>query len=306
MFVYSEEHRAFLERATKHFDMTGVAQQFNTHFGQNKTERQLLAIMQKHKISVVTKKPRDKKFNLTKEQQDWITERFDSTTINELRLGFMKQFESDFTQSQFINILRNLNFKKATPTTTKGQFKFQLSNDQVSWLDSQYQTHTASALLNMFNVRYKLTLTLVQFKNVLAKHGIKNSAKLNKKVGYKVNKTAFKKGDPHCTAVPLGSERTENGYVLVKIKEPNVWQAKQRLVYEHHFGPLKEYEVVRFKDGDKRNFSPENLFKTTRKGHGFLSKYQLLSQPQQIQDSLLILTQVRDKLDEVKCKPYLR
>jgi hypothetical protein len=300
MFVYSEEHRAFLADATKRVDMTGVAQQFNACFGLNKTERQLLACMQKHKISVVTKKQRKKKFQLNDAQTLWIKQRYKAETIAELRAGFISEFGGDYTHHQFANIMHNLGLKSVGGFKTKGKFKFQLSAAQIDWLKKEYRTYTAPILLNMFNEKYALGLTMVQFKNVLSKHEIKSESKFTEKVGYEVNETAFKKGGTHHTALPVGSEAIENGYIRVKVTEPNVWKPKQVIVYENHFGPVKNDEVVRFKDGNNRNFSPENLFKTTKKGHGFLSKYQLLSQPKPVQESLLLLTQVRDKTDEIK------
>jgi hypothetical protein len=300
MFVYSKEHKAFLVDATKRVDMTGVAQQFNAHFGLNKTERQLRGIMQKNKIAVVTRKIIKKKFQLTDEQALWIKQRYKAETIAELRAGFISKFGGSYTHHQFANILHNLGFKSKGGFKTKGKFKFQLSDAQVSWLKEEYQIYTAAILLNMFNKKYARSLTMEQFKNVLAKHEIKSETKFTDKVGYEVNRTAFKKGGIHPTAVSVGSELIEGGYTRVKVAEPNVWKSKHVIVYEKHFGPVKSGEVIRFKDGNKDNFSPENLFKTTRRGHGFLFKFQLLSQPKPAQESLLLLTQVRDKNDEIK------
>jgi transposase len=298
MFVYSEDHKAFLAAATKRVDMSQVAQQFNAHFGLNKTKRQLIACMQKYKIPLVIKVSRGNKVTLSDEQRTWIAGNLDNKSIDELRAAFKVVFDKEYSYCQFSTILKNHGFK--TKGSRKGKFKFKLSDEQSNWIKEQYQTYTAAILLNMFNERYAHSLTVEQFKNVLAKHGIKSEAKFTDKVGYELNKTVFKKGGIHHTTVPVGSEAIENGYVIVKVAEPNVWRPKQRIVYEQHYGPLGKHEVVRFKDGNNRNFEPSNLFKTTRKGHGFLSKYQLLSQPKPVRESLLVLTQLHDKTDEIK------
>ena len=228
----------------------------------------------------------------------WMAESLVNKSIDEMRAAFKAKFGIDYSYSQFLTILKYHGFK--TKGSRKGKFKFKLSDEQVSWITEQYQTYTAAILLNMFNEKYAHRLTMEQFKNVLAKHEIKSETKFTDKVGYEVNETAFKKGGIHPTAVPVGSELIEGGYTRVKVAEPNVWKSKHIIVYEQHFGPVKKGEVVRFKYGNKRDFSPENLFKTTLRGHGFLSKYQLLSQPKPVQESLLLLTQVRDKTDEIK------
>lgn len=59
---------------------------------------------------------------------------------------------------------------------------------------------------------------------------------------------------------PIGTERERKGYIEVKVAQPNIWDQKQRYIWEkHHNRKLKKNEVVIFLDKDNRNFDIENL-----------------------------------------------
>lgn len=78
--------------------------------------------------------------------------------------------------------------------------------------------------------------------------------------------TMFKPGQPPVNHKEVGSERVDtDGYVMVKVAEPNKWRLKQRLIYERETGEkLTANDVVMFLDGDKTNFDISNLVKMSR------------------------------------------
>lgn len=59
--------------------------------------------------------------------------------------------------------------------------------------------------------------------------------------------------------LPVGSERENKGYILVKIAEPNVWIEKSRYIYESLYGKIPSGYKIVFADRNKSNFNPENL-----------------------------------------------
>ena len=77
----------------------------------------------------------------------------------------------------------------------------------------------------------------------------------------KIRATTFKKGNRPANKKPVGYERiSRDGYIEVKVAEPNVFKIKQRVIWEQHNGPIPEGMHVCFKDGDKSNLDIENLF----------------------------------------------
>lgn len=73
-------------------------------------------------------------------------------------------------------------------------------------------------------------------------------------------KTAFKKGNiPHNHRNVFEERFNKNGYIEIKVKEPNVWQEKQRYIYEQCYGKIPKNHKVIFLDGNNRNFNIDNL-----------------------------------------------
>ena len=76
----------------------------------------------------------------------------------------------------------------------------------------------------------------------------------------KMKATRFKKGDKPANIKPVGSEREDiDGYIKIKIAEPNKWQHKHRVIWEQANGPVPKGFVIIFEDGNIRNFNLENL-----------------------------------------------
>lgn len=75
------------------------------------------------------------------------------------------------------------------------------------------------------------------------------------------NKTSFKKGQSPWNTKPIGYERIDNkdGYVHIKIAEPNIFALKHRHEWEKHYGPVPDNHVVAFKNQDKTDCRIENL-----------------------------------------------
>ena len=74
-------------------------------------------------------------------------------------------------------------------------------------------------------------------------------------------KTTFKKGNTPINHKPVGSERidSKDGYILVKVAEPNVWEHKHRVLWEKHHGKIPDKHRVIFLNGDRKDIRLENL-----------------------------------------------
>jgi hypothetical protein len=74
----------------------------------------------------------------------------------------------------------------------------------------------------------------------------------------------------------IGSERMEDGYIVVKIDESDKWKSKQRLIWEAANGPIPKGHVVIFADRDRYNFNPENLLLVSHRELAILNKRHLI------------------------------
>lgn len=73
-------------------------------------------------------------------------------------------------------------------------------------------------------------------------------------------KTWFKSGHTPKNHRPVGSERiTKDGYIEIKVAEPNKWRLKHRVIWENSFGTISKGKCIIFMNGDKTDVQLENL-----------------------------------------------
>lgn len=88
----------------------------------------------------------------------------------------------------------------------------------------------------------------------------------------------FKKGEVPANYLSVGSVviNTE-GYLMIKIKDYGTtrerWKYVQRAIYEKYIGEIPEGYLVSFKDGNKLNFSLDNLICINQKENAVLKNY---------------------------------
>ena len=71
---------------------------------------------------------------------------------------------------------------------------------------------------------------------------------------------------------PVGSERVNvDGYVEVKVADPNKWRLKHRVVWEAVNGKIPKGFIVIFRDNDRTNTDIDNLMLIRRGTHAVLN-----------------------------------
>ena len=77
--------------------------------------------------------------------------------------------------------------------------------------------------------------------------------------------TRFKTGSLAWNHKEVGYERINvDGYVEIKVAEPNKFQLKQRYLWEQRNGTIPPGHNIQFRDGNRINFEPNNLYQISR------------------------------------------
>ena len=139
----------------------------------------------------------------------------------------------------------------------KGRYNQELFNQK-------FNTNITSRTIKSYKANNKLNSGLTgKFRKGQTPHN--KGKKMPKEVYEKVKHTMFAKGNVPPNHRPVGSERiSKDGYIEVKVAEPNKWRLKQRVVYEETKGKIPEGCPIIFLDGNKRNFDIDNLRCITR------------------------------------------
>lgn len=147
------------------------------------------------------------------------------------------------------------------------------TKEQVEFIENHQYDLSRKELADLLNQKFNLSITPKQIKNYCDKNKLTNkySGRFVKgqeswckgtKGVLKANSGSFKVGD----GKELGSQRkTSSGSILIKISnKPHArhsnWRPKHELAWEEHHGQkVPKNHIVIFLDGDKTNFSIDNL-----------------------------------------------
>jgi hypothetical protein len=136
-------------------------------------------------------------------------------------------------------------------------------------------------MTKLFNERFRLCITLKQMETLVYKHGLRNG------IGsFRAGHVPANKGKTRPSwqgnHKPVGSERTENGYIVIKVSDRKNryhknWRFKHNVIWEQAHGKIPRGHMVIFADGNKLNFALDNLLLISRAEHGVMNRCGLRS-----------------------------
>ncbi len=162
-------------------------------------------------------------------------------------------------------------------------------------------------ITRLFNEKFDMDVTKDQIKSVRGRFYInsgvdtrfnKGDVPHNKGLkGYYApgsEKGWFKKGNKPYQYCPVGTELMKSdGYVYIKIADPNIWKQKHRLIWEEVHGPYStKTHVIIFKDGNRENFNIDNLQLITRKQLAIVNRNHLLSKDAALTETGLLVGKI--------------
>lgn len=143
-------------------------------------------------------------------------------------------------------------------------YKGRYNQELADLFNQKFNTNITSRMIKSYKANNKLNSGLTgKFRKGQTPHN--KGKKMPKEVYEKVKHTMFAKGNVPPNHRPVGSERiSKDGYIEVKVAEPNKWRLKQRVVYEEAKGKIPEGCTIIFLDGNKQNCNIDNLRCITR------------------------------------------
>ena len=127
--------------------------------------------------------------------------------------------------------------------------------------------------------------------------------KMSPEVYSKVAKTMFKKGRTPHNHREVGSERiNKDGYIEIKVAEPNRWKPKHRIVWEQAHGAIPKGYNVQFKNHNTLDCRIENLYLISKadqmaKENSFYAKY-----PKELQDVIRLKGAINRQIHKLERK----
>ena len=187
---------------------------------------------------------------------------------------------------------------------------FKYTDEQKDFIYNNNHGKYAKELADIFNSKFGTNITSIEIKRFRGNHHLnsgltgrfeKGNVPFNKgtKGLMKPNKTSFKKGNIPHNHKEVGYERVNvDGYLEVKVKEPNVFKSKHRIVWEETYGPIPKDHKVIFLDGDKTHVELSNLALVKNSEMLILNKRKLISEYKEITQTGINIAKVIDKTYE--------
>lgn len=178
------------------------------------------------------------------------------------------------------------------------------SKELADMFNKQFNTNITAYEIKCFRNNYKLNSGLTgRFEKGHAPHnkGKKQTEFMSKEAIERTQATRFKKGNRPLNYRPVGSERINiDGYIEVKVSEPNKWETKNKVVYKKYFGDIpKGYKVI-YADGNKLNNDPNNLILVSNSELLIANRKHLIYDNKDLTESGILISKVLDKVNKVK------
>lgn len=174
------------------------------------------------------------------------------------------------------------------------------TTEEISFVRKNVKGKTYAEMLALFNKRFNFSLTLKQFETLMYKHKLHNG--LGTINGYPPGN----KGKTHepwrGNYSPVGTERIDAGYVVIKTADPNVWNRKHTAIWEAANGKVPKGHIVIFLDKNKKNISLDNLALVSRSVHQLMNKMKLYTTNREITKANIAVCEIKKKIAELKKK----
>ena len=178
------------------------------------------------------------------------------------------------------------------------------SKELAEMFNQHFNTNITAKEIAYFRRNNKLNSGLTgQFKkgNVPHNKDKKQVEYMSKESIERTKKTRFKKGNKPKNYRPVGSERiTKDGYIEVKVADPNKWETKNKIIYKQYFGDIPEGHKIIYADGNKLNNDINNLILVSDNEELIMNKYKLRTENIELTKTGCLIAKVIDKTNMVK------
>ena len=186
------------------------------------------------------------------------------------------------------------------------------SSEEKKYLTEITPGHHYNEIANLMTEKFEHEFTINQIKNAINRYKLntgfngqfkKGNVPANKgKKGFMgANRTSFKKGNTPYNYKPVGSERiTKDGYIEVKVSDPNKWRLKHIIIWERENGKVPKGYVLVFGDGNKNNLDISNLILISRKQLLIMNKNKLIKDNIELTKTGIVIADLISKINEKK------
>lgn len=180
------------------------------------------------------------------------------------------------------------------------------TEEEINFLKEYCLGHTRKEIIEAFKQEFGWELTIAQLKGQMRKHRLatghsgrfgdnghySRGHKMSEEQYKKSQPTMFKKGNIPPNRAEVGTEVIkEDGYIKVKVAQPNKWRMKHVLIWEAANGPIPAGSCLVFLDRDRANCDLSNLYLVTRTALKIINQNQMFGENVEVNRTMAILAE---------------
>lgn len=247
----------------------------------------------------------------------FVQENAGGRTTDELLELVSIQFGPIFTRESLKTFKSNHKICSGTPTGHRtGEATKQFPAPVRDFILENYKGTGHKAMAEVLNARFGTTYTASRIKSFYGNHKLDSGLsgqfpqghtpanKGKKGISYPgMETTQFPKGNKPWNYRPVGTERVDtDGYVDIKVADPNKWRPKHILLWEAANGPVPEGHALIFADGNKLHVALGNLVLVSRAELVRLNQNGLIKDDADLTRSGILVADIIAKCSERKKK----
>lgn len=245
--------------------------------------------------------------------KDYITCNCKGKTILQLQEEFNIKFDTNITYHAMKSYLTSHKIKVGR--NNKRKFR----NEHIDFLRENVEGITLKELTKRFNEKFEMDVSESAIANLKHKYNLQSGivggqfpkglvpwnkgkkGSMTPEQYEKCKATMFKKGQVPQNHKPVGSERIDReGYVLIKVAEPNKWRPKHRVLWEKVNGPIPEKHRLIFADGNRQNITLDNLILVSYAQSFIMNQKDLFKNDKTLTQAGVAVAKVLDKVNKRK------
>lgn len=250
----------------------------------------------------------------TEERLDFIRSICKGKSTREIAEICSREFGFTCTASSIKSVMSAHKIKSGYKYDGRGNFIF--NEEQIEWISENRVGISFEECAKRFNEHFGTDFKVSQVRGFCHAHHLPNGVDCRFKKGNVSHnkgkkgirfpgseKGWFKKGHKPHNTVPVNTEViTKDGYISVKVSEPNNWELKHRLVWMRANGPIPEDCCIGFLDNNKQNVELSNLIMIKRSEMSTLNHLHLRSENPEITRAGITLVKIKSRLREIEKK----
>ena len=215
---------------------------------------------------------------------EYVTKNYKNMTLQELTNAINTQYGTHLTKKAVSSMKKRYGLKGAPRQQV---YSKTFPEEVCRFIEKHHKGTGHQAMADLLKREMGLKYSKEQIKTFYHNHGLNSGitghfekgkpshnkgVPMSPEVYEKAKATMFKKGQRPHNAVPVGTVVLATiGYYKVKVAEPDVWEFCHVKAWEEHYGKVPEGSMVSFKDGNREDWSIENLMLVTRQENSYMN-----------------------------------